>query len=324
MQNLFESSALQYEKLGQIPASPECTFVREETTAAQRSQESLLTPSLLQQLMLNSEQLFNQKLGSKHKHFATIDFNQHALESQGRVDHLFSAQFDEPALEDDREPLPVLGLNLKEYFQKRHLVDQVPVEPLPPIENPLEMTQNHDDWVRSQEDFRINLERLQKLPKPGDKHIFASELVSDVFSPHEPQKEIAKLHENLKSLSSSFEVKSWETLTQKHRGEGRTRAANPQIERLGFSQAHDAMNDSLQRSGALTAGKTLTSESQSLLLPANSIALIEEKVSDAPSLGASQSSSSLTTRTLVGEFKTKPFEADARFLNGSKQPQSDL
>ena len=35
---------------------------------------------------------------------------------------------------------PVLGLNLKDYFDKRHLVDQPPVEPLPPIENPLEMT----------------------------------------------------------------------------------------------------------------------------------------------------------------------------------------
>ena len=45
--------------------------------------------------------------------------------------------------EEDMIAKPVLGLNLKDYFLKRHLVDQPPVEPLPPIENPLEMTQNH-------------------------------------------------------------------------------------------------------------------------------------------------------------------------------------
>ena len=42
--------------------------------------------------------------------------------------------------EDEMIAKPVLGLNLKDYFLKRHLVDQPPVEPLPPIENPLEMT----------------------------------------------------------------------------------------------------------------------------------------------------------------------------------------
>ena len=36
----------------------------------------------------------------------------------------------------------------------------MPVEPLPPIENPLEMTKNHEDWVRGQEDFKIGLEKL--------------------------------------------------------------------------------------------------------------------------------------------------------------------
>ena len=35
---------------------------------------------------------------------------------------------------------PVLGLNLKDYFSKMHLADQPPMEPIPPGENPLEMT----------------------------------------------------------------------------------------------------------------------------------------------------------------------------------------
>ena len=57
------------------------------------------------------------------------------------MDHLIEAHFDDPTIDDNlSEPTPVLGLNLREYFQKRHLVDQLPVEPLPPIENPLEMT----------------------------------------------------------------------------------------------------------------------------------------------------------------------------------------
>lgn len=59
------------------------------------------------------------------------------------------------------EPLP--GLNLSEYFSKRHLVDLPPIEPLPPIENPLEMTQNHEDWVRGREDFKIEHEKMQTL-----------------------------------------------------------------------------------------------------------------------------------------------------------------
>jgi len=41
------------------------------------------------------------------------------------------------------------------------------VEPLPPIENPLETTQNHEDWVRGQEDFKIRHERLQALHQTG-------------------------------------------------------------------------------------------------------------------------------------------------------------
>jgi hypothetical protein len=43
------------------------------------------------------------------------------------------------------------------------LVDLPPIEPLPPIENPLEMTQNHEDWVRGREDFKIEYEKMQRL-----------------------------------------------------------------------------------------------------------------------------------------------------------------
>ena len=57
-----------------------------------------------------------------------------------KMEHLIGGHFDDTAVNDSSEPAPVLGLNLREYFQKRHLVDQLPVEPLPPIENPLEMT----------------------------------------------------------------------------------------------------------------------------------------------------------------------------------------
>ena len=57
-----------------------------------------------------------------------------------KVEHLIGGHFDDTTVNDSSEPAPVLGLNLREYFQKRHLVDQLPVEPLPPIENPLEMT----------------------------------------------------------------------------------------------------------------------------------------------------------------------------------------
>lgn len=47
-------------------------------------------------------------------------------------------------------------------------------------------------------------------------NIYSSELVADVFSSHEAQKELAALHENIKSVSSSFDIKSWAALTQKH------------------------------------------------------------------------------------------------------------
>jgi len=63
------------------------------------------------------------------------------MDNEVKVDHFIGAHFDDAAEDDSNDPgAPVLGLNLREYFQKRHLVDQLPVEPLPPIENPLEMT----------------------------------------------------------------------------------------------------------------------------------------------------------------------------------------
>lgn len=93
----------------------------------------ILKPGLLQQLMLNSEQFLNQKIGNKHKEFAPFAFTESILEEGGvagvgglesKVDHIIGAQFEEPGSEDKgSEPVPVLGLNLKEYFQRRHLVD---------------------------------------------------------------------------------------------------------------------------------------------------------------------------------------------------------
>lgn len=125
--------------------------------------------------MRNNEQVLN----TKHQNFAPFEFTDSMLENQPKFEHLIGTRFDEDVNSGDLKP--VLGLNLLEYFQKSHLVDQLPVEPLPPIENPLEMTQNHEDWVRSQEDFKINLEQLKGLtkPEPG-KGAFPSELVGDV------------------------------------------------------------------------------------------------------------------------------------------------
>lgn len=40
-----------------------------------------------------------------------------------KVEHLIGGHFDDTAVNDSSEPAPVLGLNLREYFQKRHLVD---------------------------------------------------------------------------------------------------------------------------------------------------------------------------------------------------------
>lgn len=122
------------------------------------------------------------------------------------------------------------------------------------------MTKNHDDWVRGQEDFRINLEQLQKLQKSasnGDKNnIFSSELVSDVFSPHEPQKELAKLHENIRSLSSSFEIKSWETLTQKHRGGYGTRTGDAKIQEIRGPTHNECVEaDQTEQRVKMTAGE---------------------------------------------------------------------
>ena len=123
--------------------------------------------------MLNSEQILNHKV--RDSSFAPFEFTESLMDNQAKVDHFINTQFEEEDV--STEPAPVLGLNLREYFQKRHLVDQPPVEPLPPIENPLEMTQNHEDWVRGQEDFKIGLEQLQSL-QPA-KNSFPSLLVGD-------------------------------------------------------------------------------------------------------------------------------------------------
>ena len=118
--------------------------------------------------------------------------------------------------EEDMMAKPVLGLNLKDYFLKRHLVDQPPVEPLPPIENPLEMTQNHEDWVRGQEDFKINHEKTQQLQPNNANGRPEFQSIADVNNSAgafqiEIQKEIAQFHDSVPSVS--FDIKSWETLT---------------------------------------------------------------------------------------------------------------
>ena len=79
--------------------SHENTFIREEGGAAADSsaeQIKLFTPLLLQQLMLNSEQILNQKIGNREKNFAPFDFTESMLDSEAKVDHFIGAQFDAP------------------------------------------------------------------------------------------------------------------------------------------------------------------------------------------------------------------------------------
>lgn len=45
------------------------------------------------------------------------------------------------------------------------MVDLQPIEPLPPLENALEMTQNHQEWVRSVEDFKLENKQMEELKK---------------------------------------------------------------------------------------------------------------------------------------------------------------
>jgi len=75
---------------------------------------------------------------SKHPDLKTQEiFTQHSgLYPRGITPHALHSLLQERSGLD--EPLP--GLNLDEYFSKHHLVDLTPIEPLPPIENPLEMT----------------------------------------------------------------------------------------------------------------------------------------------------------------------------------------
>lgn len=105
---------------------------------------------------------------------------------------------------DSIEAKPVLGLNLKDYFLKRHLVDQQPVEPLPPIENILETTQNHEEWVRGQEDFKIRHEIIQ-----GGINDFESlDLNENSAFNVQLQKELEYFKEGVGNMT--FDVKQWE------------------------------------------------------------------------------------------------------------------
>ena len=117
-----------------------------------------MSPLYLRQVFENqSNRVSKTRFGSS---MAPFVLPQNFISGQDKQDDMgMNTNFNE----EETIAKPVLGLNLKDYFDKRHLVDQPPVEPLPPIENPLEMTQNHEDWVRGQEDFKINHEQIQQL-----------------------------------------------------------------------------------------------------------------------------------------------------------------
>lgn len=77
---------------------------------------------------------------------------------------------------------------------------------MPPIENPLETTQNHEDWIRGQEDFKIRHEMLQSLHIGKSNNFLGEPSDSSHAFSVEMQRELAK-------FNASFEQKSWETLT---------------------------------------------------------------------------------------------------------------
>ena len=210
--------------------------------------------------MRSSEQGLGQKLADRHKDFAPFEFTESLLEGHQnqKIDHFIGAKFDDDELSGGGDPQPVLGLNLLEYFQKSHLVDQLPVEPLPPIENPLEMTQNHEDWVRSQEDFKIGLEKLKGLHKPEagtSGAVFPSELVGDVPADVfnlEAQHEMEAYTESLKS-ASSFDGEGWDALTQAHNSRNGERGKIEEVNFNGVSQTRD--EDEMQKLLEFEPGK---------------------------------------------------------------------
>lgn len=118
------------------------------------------------------------------------------------------------------EAKPLLGMNLNDYFLKRYLVDQQPEEPMPPIENPLETTQNHEDWIRGQEDFKIRHELLQSLHIGKPSNFLGEPSDSSHAFSVEMQRELAK-------FNASFEQKSWETLTLGNK--------NPALQNISFA-----------------------------------------------------------------------------------------
>ena len=94
-----------------------------------------MSPLYLQQVFENqSNRVSKTRFGSS---MAPFVLPQNFISGQDKQDDMgMNTNFNE----EETIAKPVLGLNLKDYFDKRHLVDQPPVEPLPPIENPLEMT----------------------------------------------------------------------------------------------------------------------------------------------------------------------------------------
>ena len=71
------------------------------------------------------------------------------------------------SLNQDQQILSALHEEaLKDYFGKRDdLIDLPPIEPLPPLENSLDITQKHQDWVRSLDEIQQQRAEYEELEK---------------------------------------------------------------------------------------------------------------------------------------------------------------
>lgn len=98
----------------------------------------------------------------------------------------------------------VIGMNFEDYFHRRQLNDPQPEEPVPPFDNPLETTQNREDWIRSQEDFKIRHE-LAEILNRSISMLGEPLKASDEFS--------AEIQNELAKFSAYFELPSWEAIT---------------------------------------------------------------------------------------------------------------
>ena len=121
-------------------------------------------------------------------------------------------------------------MDFQDFIQKRsqHLLDLPPIEPLPPLENALEMTQNHQEWVRGVEDFKIEHEKLEEFRD-------MSALVADFSLTAYP----------------TPALESWDSLQQNSIGIDKKLQVD--LQKLRFSTLHDNI-DSFQSSGFLAIG----------------------------------------------------------------------